>query len=245
MNHKKQRQGGILILLRDIEIGAALSADPVNANRPPLEPRITTLNSPWFGAYCSVCAFKFREGDRVRQCSLCGEPYHDDGRYRLHCWQKHFADGGICRLGGDDRFGDGTEPLAPCRFPEQLDPKARDAFRRSLHIEQADEQPYGAGLAEQFIAGVETVWRPFGDQPSFQVRPGTRYVGLSCPWCRFKVRVGDWVVPCPCGSGCGTVFHQDVFRHLTCWNEWNGIGGKPYCPSTGAPYASGSRHDHR
>ncbi|HEY4389505.1 MAG TPA: hypothetical protein VGN34_34120, partial [Ktedonobacteraceae bacterium] len=58
----------------------------------------------------------------------------------------------------------------------------------------------------------------------------------KCPWCRFRVRVGDWVVACPCQSNCGTYFHQDVFRHLTCWNEWNGVTGHNFCPTTGASY---------
>jgi hypothetical protein len=41
------------------------------------------------------------------------------------------------------------------------------------------------------------------------------------------------VVRCPCGQ-CDTYFHDDVFRHLTCWDEWNGSRGHDYCPTTGA-----------
>ncbi|HEX3641172.1 MAG TPA: hypothetical protein VHV10_07770 [Ktedonobacteraceae bacterium] len=32
----------------EVELGIALSADPVNANLPDLAIRITTINSPWF-----------------------------------------------------------------------------------------------------------------------------------------------------------------------------------------------------
>lgn len=223
-------------LREELAAGEASSADPANANLPQLERRITTLYSPWFGRFCRVCGFKFREGDRVRQCSECGEPYHDDPRYGLYCWQKQFVLGAICNPGGDDRFSEDTDPLPSCRFPQGLDVKAQAALAKTLVMEPQTEQESSDGLAAHFIAGVETLWRPFGGRRSIKVLQGSPYVGLSCPWCRFMVRVGDWVVPCPCEGDCGTVFHQDVFRHLTCWNEWNGPQGRHHCPNTGSPY---------
>lgn len=95
------------------------------------------MRSPWFARYRKVCGDKLREGDRVRRCPDCGEPYHDDPRFGRHCWQLQFAGGGICNL------------------------------------------------------------------------------------CRALVR---------------DRLHQDVFRHLTCWNGWNGVAGKHYCPNTGIAY---------
>jgi hypothetical protein len=28
---------------------------------------------------------------------------------------------------------------------------------------------------------------------------------------------------------------MDIYRHLTCWNEWNGARGHDYCPTTCTP----------
>lgn len=58
-------------------------------------------------------------------------------------------------------------------------------------------------------------------------------IGHKCPWCRFHIRIGDCVVQCPCGN-CNTWFHDDLYRHLTCWNAWHGPQGNKYCPVTGA-----------
>ena len=96
--------------------------------------------------------------------------------------------------------------------------------------------PPHAELIDQFLGGLRSVWRPFGEERSIQVPRGSELVGRPCPWCRHRVRAGDWVVLCP--DGCGTCFHQDIFRHLTCWNTWNGPDGKRYCPSSGQPYKS-------
>ena len=224
----------------ELAAGEAASVDPLNANLPPLARRITTLRSPWFARYCKVCGDKLREGDRVRLCPDCGEPYHDDPRFGLFCWQRQFSTGCTCNPGGEDRFSDNPEPAPPCGFPLQLDPQGTLALRETFAGAAAAPISSSDRLSSQFIAGLESVWRPFGGRRSIQVQVGSPYVGLNCPWCRFKVRIGDWVVPCPCtGTWCGTVFHQDVFRHLTCWNEWNGVAGKHYCPNTGTAYPGG------
>ena len=44
---------------------------------------------------------------------------------------------------------------------------------------------------------------------------------------------GAHVVKCPCGR-CETYFHDDIYRRLECWNQWNGSQGLFYCPTTGA-----------
>lgn len=218
----------------EVELGIALSADPVNANLPDLAIRVTTLNSPWFARICQVCKDRFREGDRVRLCPNCEDAFHDDSQYDLHCWHKKFAGGAICKEGGPDNFNEGGGSLPRCEF----------SYSSLSHIETpipafdktSSHNSPAALLVTQFVGGIETTWRPFGEQRSIKVVRGSPAVGHNCPWCRFRVRIGDWVVTCPCQSNCGTYFHQDVFRHLTCWNGWNGVEGNNFCPNTGAPY---------
>ncbi len=208
-------------LRHEIDVGIALAADPANANLPELAIRVTTGHSPWYTQTCKVCEHKFREGDEVRLCPECGEPYHDDDQYDLHCWTGHFTDAGGCKGSRCDYAWSGFLP------EERAVNKADDEGVRP-HISPAEL------LVTQFVTGVETMWRPFGEQKVEKVQPGSSIVGRKCPWCRFTVRAGDWVVACPCG--CGAYFHQDVFRHLTCWNEWNGVEGNDYCPITGRSY---------
>jgi uncharacterized C2H2 Zn-finger protein len=221
----------IRFLRNEIDSGIAMAADPTNANLPDLAIRITSVNSPWYSQTCLICKHKFREGDQVRLCPQCGKAYHDDDQYDLHCWQKKFTDGEICTRGGVDRFGRG---VARCDFlwfgslPEKPLIDNPDSQIAKTHVTPS------VLLVTQFLHGLEQIWRPFGEQPVVKVEPGSPIVGNSCPWCRFRIRSGDWVVACPCR--CGTYFHQDVFRHLTCWNEWNGVEGNNYCPVTGRSY---------
>ncbi len=219
--------------LRDeIEIGIHMADDPANANLPDLAPRVTTINSPWYARTCRVCKHKFREGDRVRLCPQCDEPYHDDEQYELHCWQKKFASGQVCTEGGIDRFSGLEIPRCDFTYSGPLPDEHRPVDEQSLpHTAPATT------LVVQFVGGLERVWQPFGEQHAVKVAPGDAAVGRSCPWCRFRIRAGDWVVACPCG--CGAYFHQDIFRHLTCWNEWNGVEGNDYCPITGRAYTPG------
>ena len=217
------------VMRREIEQGLRLAADPRNADLVPLAIRVTTIYSPWFSALCKVCKHKFREGDRVRLCPRCDTPYHDDDEYHLRCWQNHFQGGHACTEGGEDRFSERPIPACGYRWDGHLpDEPNSGSSQTGRH-----GSPLPA-LVEPFVAGLETICRPFGGLRPVQVAPGSALVGRRCPWCRFDIRAGDWVVPCPCG--CGTIFHQDVFRHFTCWNEWSGVQGKDYCPTTGRSY---------
>src|SRR5579859_2170972 len=179
----------------EVELGIALSADPANANLPDLAIRVTTINSPWFARTCRICKDKFREGDQVRLCPDCGEAFHDDNQYSLHCWQKKFAGGAICKEGGPDRFNEGGSGLPRCEFsgasPADLEALTTTSERASSHSSPA------ALLVKQFVKGIETTWRPFGERESVKVVRGSPAVGHKCPWCRFRVRIGDWVVACP------------------------------------------------
>jgi hypothetical protein len=224
----------------EVELGIALSADPVNANLPDLAIRITTINSPWFARTCRICKDKFREGDQVRLCPDCGEAFHDDNQYSLHCWPKKFADGAICTEGGPDRFNESSSGLPRCEFSCSSSFTDVGTSIPSSAMASSHNSP-AALLVKQFVKGIETTWRPFGEQQSTKVERGSSMVGHKCPWCRFRVRVGDWVVACPCQRNCGTYFHQDVFRHLTCWNEWNGVEGNNFCPNIGAPYPEAAK----
>lgn len=226
-------------LRAEIDLGVAMAADPANANLPDLALRVTSVNSPWFTRTCRVCHHKFREGDQVRICPQCGQAYHDDNQYGLHCWQKKFAAGHVCKEGGIDRFS--GQQMRRCDFT--WSGTLPDEVSSTEAVATIDSTPpdLDEALVNQFVTGVEKVWRPFGEQPVIKVKPGSALVGRICPWCRFQVRASDWVVACPCG--CGTYFHQDVFRHLTCWNEWNGVEGNDFCPTTGRSYSKAGSDD--
>jgi len=220
-------------LREEMESGIDMAADPANANLPDLAIRITTVYSPWYARACPVCRHKFREGDRVRLCPECDRPYHEDDQYGLHCWHNHFASGDICAKGGVDRFSEVQREIPRCEYVWS---ESSEKPARTCH-NAGDKQPHvspGAPLVTQFVTGLERVWKPFGEHKIEKVSFESRLVGRNCPWCRFRIRAGDWVVKCPCG--CGTYFHQDVFRHLTCWNEWNGVEGNEYCPITGLKF---------
>ncbi|MCP4661422.1 MAG: hypothetical protein GY856_38960 [bacterium] len=223
-------------LRAELDAGIVMAADPDNANLPELARRVTTIHSRWYTRTCRECKLKFREGDQVRLCPECGEPYHDDPQYELHCWQRHFQGGRRCTEGGTDRFDE--REIRACNYAGTGD-LPDDRTRPGV-----DAQPAGptATLVSHFVHGLERFWRPFGEQQAVRVGPGSPLVGRDCPWCRFRVRAGDWVVACPCG--CGSYFHQDVFRHMTCWNEWNGVEGNDYCPNTGRSYSQPGSDDH-
>jgi hypothetical protein len=220
------------LLRAELEQGRVLATDPRNAGLPELARRVTTLSSPWFSALCKVCRHKFREGDRVRLCPQCGTPYHDDDEYGLPCWQAHFQDGQVCTAGGVDRFS--GRSCSPCDY--RWDGRLPDVPEPGEAGGQTPVTP-AAALTAAFIQGLETSWRPFGGLRPVKVEPGSPLSSRRCPWCRFDIRAGDWVVTCL--GGCGACFHQDVWHHLTCWNEWSGAQGKDYCPITGQPCDKG------
>jgi hypothetical protein len=83
-----------------------------------------------------------------------------------------------------------------------------------------------------FLDGLHTHWHPDENLQTVVVAAGSRFVRLDCPICRHTVRAGDTVVLCPCGR-CGGVFHQDITRHLTCWDTWSLSGHRTYCAFTG------------
>lgn len=229
-NNKKnsQKETSLKAYLRqEIDKGLAASRDPKNAGLPDLAPRTTTMYSSWYTRTCPVCKHKFREGDRVRLCPLCQQAYHDDDQYNLHCWQKQFSKGKICREGRFDPITD--KEIKECPFP-------RKGKFSAVETAQDSKSPAPtrriAQITEQFLHGLENVWTPFGEESVIEVPEGSSIVGHKCPWCRFQVRAGDRVVKCPCGK-CNTYFHDDIYRHLTCWNEWNGSRGHDYCPTTG------------
>lgn len=209
------------------EAGFDMSVDPTNANLPPLALRVTTLTSPWFMNNCPVCQNQFREGDLVRLCPRCEKPYHDDPQFNLHCWTKKFGAGEIC-----------TPETRDLRFSPKIEPACYYTWDGLLpesgEIYQTPAASLSAESVNQFVAGLRASWPTFGDKQIYKVQPGDRMVSRICPWCRLRIRAGDWVVECPCG--CGTYFHEDIFRHLTCWNEWNGVEGNMHCPNTGRSY---------
>lgn len=215
------------LLRQAFEAGIKMSIDPQNANLPPLTLRTTTPHSPWFMTNCTICQNQFREGDLVRLCPRCEKPYHDDPQFNLTCWMQKFSAGGICTVANlDVRFSPQIIPACEYTWDGLLPDKAD--FMRSPAASLSSES------VNQFVAGLRTSWPTFDDKQIYKVQSGDPMVSRICPWCRLRIRAGDWVVECPCG--CGTYFHEDIFRHLTCWNEWNGVEGNEYCPNTGRPY---------
>ena len=209
----------------ELQAGVEVSKDPENAGLPDLAIRKTTMYSPWFMKLCPLCGLEFREEDRVRLCPQCGRAYHDDPRYNLRCWRRHFARNPFCSE--EIRNRDGVLIRKKCDFrpegdlprPESDDGKTAVAFRRLNKLET------------QFVAGLQRVWKPFGEREVVAVKENDCMVGMKCPWCRSYIRAGDHVVKCPCGK-CETWFHMDVVRHLACWNEWSGSKGHDFCPVT-------------
>lgn len=231
MDKNKNKKTVFSPLREEIDQGISNSRDPENSNLPALAARITTMYSPWYTRTCPECKHKFREGDRVRLCPNCERAYHDDDQYHLHCWQQHFSGPEkACTKGGVDRFTRQMEPGCDFNwqghFPDELKNAAGENEITASRIPE---------VTSDFLKGVQTIWKPFGDEKVIEVAEDDYIVGHNCPWCRFKIRAGDRVVKCPCGN-CETYFHNDLYRHLECWNEWNCIEGKHYCPTTGERY---------
>lgn len=216
-----------LSLRQEIDIGIAASCDPQNAGLPDLFARTTTIYSPWYTRTCPECKLQFREGDRVRLCPKCGQAYHDDDQYHLYCWQSRFANGNVCKKERYDPIAelnrDGCTYQWCGTFPNENEGNNGEKTR-SMQVEL---------VSVHFLQGLEKIWTPYGEEVVYEVKQEDPQIGHRCPWCRFLIRAGDRVVKCPCGN-CDTYFHDDIFRHLTCWNDWNGTRGHDYCPTTGA-----------
>lgn len=215
------------MIRQELELGASAAKDPDNAGLPDLAPRTTTIYSPWYTRICPECKLKFREEDRVRICPSCGQAYHDDHQYNLHCWQKHFANNGICKKADRDPIT--GEARSGCRYqwPGIFPDEKSDQDPKTIIYQRTHQ------VSTLFLRGLEQVWSPFGNEKVMEVTLDDPIIGHKCPWCRFMIRSGDRVVKCPCGQ-CNTYFHNDIFRHLTCWNDWNSGRGNDYCPTTGA-----------
>jgi len=228
-------------MIQEIELGKKDAQDPENATLDELYIRKTSIYSPWFQMQCPECEFQFRENDRVRLCPSCGQAYHDDSQFHLHCWHQHFKENNVCKKsGGRSRVmmkkkkrkkskpQSSQKHMQGCGY--QWNGILPDSeLENSRHLEE--KQPM-AVMVNQFMQGLETMWSPFGDHQVIIVKSGDHMIGNQCPICRYKIRVGDRVIKCPCGK-CETYFHDDLFRHLTCWNDWNGSEGNNFCPTTG------------
>ncbi len=201
-------------IVRQLKKGMRIARDPINSLLPDLAIRQTTMYSDWYTEACAFCDLNFREEDRVRLCPKCGMAYHEDDRYQLNCWSDYFKENeNQCSCG--DFHWDGKLLLEKEVSPEIIPGQDQE------------------GIFDQFTVGLKSGWKDFASE-SVEVlvaRDGDSVIGKRCPMCRFKIRVGDRYVLSPCG--CKVFFHNDLFRHLTCWNNWSGKNGKGYCPLSG------------
>jgi hypothetical protein len=99
------------------------------------------------------------------------------------------------------------------------------------HLVKMPEQ-----VRSRFLQGLHTHWHPEAHLQCPVVEKGSPLIRRQCPICRHTIRAGDSVVLCPCGRDCGGVFHQDITRHLTCWDTWSRSAQRTYCAFTGAPF---------
>jgi hypothetical protein len=230
MTNKKETHHETLLrakLRQEIDTGIVTSRDPANADLPKDAVRTTTMYSAWYVRSCPECKQRFRDGDGVRLCLSCEQAYHDDELYQLYCWHEHFKSGRVCREARFDPITEVHDQGCPYQWAGG---------------EQSVQKPTGSGAARaphmaqvttQFLQGLEEVWTPYGQEPVLVVDDDSPIIGYSCPWCRFQVRAGDRVVKCPCGK-CNAHFHDDIYRHMTCWNDWKiDSKGNDYCPITG------------
>ena len=192
--------------------GFRVARDPHNSLLPDNALKQTTIYSDWYTKECTECKLVFREEDQVRVCPKCGDAYHEDLRYNLACWSDNVEDG-----------------MCPCGDFELLD----EPLPQKPEEEEQGQSGVFAGVHEQFYEGLRSSWKDFGEE-SIRVQiaqDGDPVIGKRCPMCRFKIRPGDRYIQSPCG--CLTFFHNDLFRHLSCWNNWNGKDGKGHCPVSG------------
>jgi hypothetical protein len=180
-----------------IKRGLRMARDPQNAGIDDLHtPRITTIDSWWYGQTCVVCHHSFRDGDHVLpHLTRPGCMVHEDSAAGLWC---------ASRLAG-------------------------------LPVPSVPSDSGNTALRAVFLDALHQHWHPDANLHCLTVERGSPFIGRKCPICRHTVRPGDIVVPCPCGWDCGGVFHQDITRHLTCWDTWSRGRDRAYCPFTGAP----------
>ncbi|MDM8515086.1 hypothetical protein QUF76_02715 [Desulfobacterales bacterium HSG16] len=214
-------------LSREIQTGIDSAKDSENADLPDLAIRTTTMYSKWYTRHCPTCKLKFREQDQVRLCPQCSQAYHDDDQYNLRCWERHFANERNCKNDSHDPINEVDRKGCYYKWNGKF-PDDDDSRRQPLSDFSRVEE-----IGPQFLSGLENIRKPFGEEKIEIVKEYDEKVGLKCPWCRFLIRPGDHVVACPCGK-CNTWFHMDIYRHLTCWNEWNGFRGNNFCPETSA-----------
>ncbi|KPA11749.1 hypothetical protein MHK_008052 [Candidatus Magnetomorum sp. HK-1] len=206
--------------------GLLAAQDPENAYLPPLSCLKTTRYSAWFTRKCPECGLDFREGDMVKLCPKCKQAYHNDDYYHLNCWDRHFSNGKPCRESSYDRFNDKNDPGCSYKFGGTVDESDNDSKSTdfdTIHIPE---------INKQFMNGLAVHWKSFDNLLEQKVSPHDPKIGEICQWCGSSIRPGDRLVKCPCGK-CETYFHNDMYRQLSCWNEWNKSKKRDYCIQSG------------
>lgn len=207
----------ISFLQDGIRAGEKIATDRKNYVLPDLALRKTSgppKKSDWFLKPCPICKDYFRENDLVRLCPKCKQPYHDFVGHKLHCWSQHFSPNTKC-ISCQEYEWNGQLPIKDPRLQTEV---------------------LFPAIIQQFYDGLGTTWKVFGNPKIRLVQTTDDMVGLNCMGCKYKIRVGDLIVKCPCSPGCHAYFHCDVPGNWNCWNEWHGEVGKYYCPISSKVY---------
>ena len=223
-NHSKIPRSPIINLINnELEKGIEISRDPVNAILGDLAIKTTNITSDWFADTCMVCAFTFREEDKVRLCPKCKRAIHQEPRYGLECWQNHYQQSDLCPCGE-------YEPSYKVKVNHEDLENVEDKNPESEYLDKGTIIP---AIYDQFTNGLQKHWTPFrGEKVTIRVASrGDSVTGKKCQGCQFRIREGDRYIRC---SDCELAyFHSDVLRHLNCWNNWHGQEGRNYCPISG------------
>ena len=194
-------------LLTEFEKGEFSARDPENADLPDGAPRKTTIYADWLIDDCENCDHPFRLGDMVKVCPSCNSAFHEDDRFPLLCWTEVSKSEGECPSCGTSWTKE-----------ENKSDEDKEGTRESY-----------AEVAKIFTSGMLDTWKAFGDVPVRRAEKGDSVIGKNCPMCDYQIRRGDHYVTSFCKGKCKVYIHNDIFRNLTCWNNWQGMQGKRHC----------------
>jgi hypothetical protein len=182
--------------------------DGIEIARDPLNARITV---PEESRITTMYSFWY-----VQVCRVCLHTFREGDLVRPDPRYPRTLDQPGKMLHEDPRYGLFCWSRATSHAPEKVPVPARCSQE----------------ISEAFLRGLHKHWHAAGSTPTELVTSDSPLVGRICPVCRHTVCPGDQVMQCPCAFDCGMVFHQDIARHMTCWDTWYRVGRRNYCALT-------------